>query len=150
MINGPTTQVSPDVMDESPARTQAPQIENLKSTPSSRGTAIDSEFLKNAKYVDPVMTVPRHTILSLCRGDYVSPKILIDLEGHSTCKFETFLKTFLRLCVNGETAPTDLLDRCVTAVIPICNAHIESNKGTKRTKGKGRDYAAKIQGHLTE
>ena len=68
MINGPTTQVSPHVMDESPARTQAPQIENLKSTPSSRGTAIDSEFLNNAKYVDRVMTVPRHTISFVMQG----------------------------------------------------------------------------------
>jgi hypothetical protein len=38
----------------------------------------------------------------------------------------------------------------VKAVIPICNAHAEPDKGTNRTKGKGRDYAAEIHYHLTE
>jgi hypothetical protein len=106
--------------------------------------------LSVTKYADRVMTVPRHTISFVMQGDHVSPKILIDLEGHLTCKFDTFLEAFLRLCVDGKTAPTDLLDRCVTAVIPICNAHAKPNKGTKRTKGKGRDYAAEIHGRLTD
>jgi hypothetical protein len=95
---------------------------------------------------------PHNLIHYLSRGDYVSPKILIDLEGHSTCKFETFLKIFLLLCLDGKKAkaPPDLLKKCVEAVIPICNAHTEPDEGTKRTKEKGRDYAAEIQDHLKD
>jgi hypothetical protein len=100
-------------------------------------------------YVDPVMTVPRHTISFVMQGGYVSPKTLIDLKGHSTCNFKTFLKAFLVLCLDGKDSPANLLQRCRDAVLPICNAHFKPNKGTKRTRGKDYDYGANIHGHLT-
>jgi len=86
---------------------------------------------------------------SLYRKRDVSPKILVDLESHSNCRFETFLDAFLALCLDGKPTPPKLLDRCLHAVLPICNAHLNPNKGTKRTKGKDYDYGADIHGHLT-
>ena len=127
-----------------------PQVVTLNSTPSSRDTASRSEFPSSILYVDRVMPVPRHTTHSLRREGEVSPSILVDLESHSTCSFEAFLEAFLVFCLDGKNAPPNLLQRCLDAVLPIYNAHLKSNKGNKRTKGKGHDYGADIHNHLTD
>jgi hypothetical protein len=86
---------------------------------------------------------------SLYREHGVSPEIFVDLESRSTCAFETFLEAFLVLCLDGKKAPPNILQRCLDAVLPICNAHLKPEKGTKRTKGKEYSYGADIHNHLT-
>jgi hypothetical protein len=67
--------------------------------------------------------------------DDVSPSILADIEDHAVCTVETLLNGLLSLCLPEEyesDAPTDLLDQCLKAVLPICNAQDHPI----RTKGK--------------
>jgi hypothetical protein len=58
--------------------------------------------------------------------EHVSPAVLADITGHATCTVESLLKGLLSLCLpegnSASTDLTDLLDRCLHAVLPICNS----------------------------
>jgi hypothetical protein len=69
--------------------------------------------------------------------DDVSPSILANLQDHATCTVETLLNGLLSLCLPEEykcNAPAGLLDQCLNAVLPICNAqdHQAKMKGKQK------------------
>jgi len=69
--------------------------------------------------------------------DDVSSSILADIQDHATCTVETLLNGLLSLCLPEEykpSAPADLLDQCLNAVLPICNAqdHPIQTKGKQK------------------
>jgi hypothetical protein len=67
--------------------------------------------------------------------DDVSPSILADIQDHATCTVEELLNGLLSRCLpegHKSNPPSDLLDQCINAVLPICN----TQHHPIRTKGK--------------
>jgi hypothetical protein len=108
----------------------------LQSTPSNRGSASASEYLSGVLYdliFDYKVCLQKRLIIYSV--DDVSPSILADIQDHATCTVETLLNGLLSLCLPEEykhNAPADLLNQCLNAVLPICNAQDHQIK----TKGK--------------
>ena len=71
-------------------------------------------------------------------SDDVSPSILADIHDHASCTVETLLNGLLSLHLPEKykhNPPTNLLDQCIDAVLPICNARhrlVETKGAQKR------------------
>ncbi|KAF8484070.1 hypothetical protein DFH94DRAFT_338639 [Russula ochroleuca] len=98
----PTT---PD--NSNPSKGPESQLQSLQSTPSNRGSASVAEHLASA------------------RVDDVRSAIFADIEKHDTCTVDSLLKGMLSLLPKEEIphGSTDLLNKCLEAVLPICNGH---------------------------
>jgi hypothetical protein len=56
--------------------------------------------------------------------------VFADIKKHETFSVKTLLTGLLPLCLpeeNKHIAPTDLLDQCLNAVIPICNGNVRTH-----------------------
>jgi hypothetical protein len=56
--------------------------------------------------------------------DVACSSIFTDIRNHATCTIEALLNGLLLICLPDEhkdNPPTDLLDQCINAVLPICN-----------------------------
>jgi hypothetical protein len=84
----------------------------------------------------------------------VSPSILADIRVHGKSDVETFLGALLSLCLpkeHNQNPPVNLLDTCIEAVLPICNAHlrpIETKRGQNRNELE-KSWSG-LRSHLTE
>lgn len=71
----------------------------------------------------------------------VSPSILADIQDHATCTVEELLNGLLSRCLPEEhksSPPSDLLNQCISAVLPICNTqdHPITTKGKQKLTRK--------------
>jgi hypothetical protein len=84
--------------------------------------------------------------------DDISPSILADIENHATCTVDTLLKAFLGFCLpQGHQPSEDLVNKCLLAVLPICNADQRNlnTKGKKNLKQMETD-ADNLRYYLTK
>jgi hypothetical protein len=100
----------------------ATREQDLKSTPSNRGSASVAEHIGSYRCVTNPhrLDIQVQSHLLICSVDDVSPAIFADIENHATCSVVPMLNYFLRRCSPGDPPP-DLLDQCLKAVLPICN-----------------------------
>jgi len=101
--------------------------------------ASQSEFPSSTLYVDRVRTVPR-------QGE---PQYSYRYRKPFNLYSRNLLESFLVLCLDGKNALPNILQRCLDAVLHICNAHLEPNKGVNRTKGNDYGYGTDLHNHLT-
>jgi hypothetical protein len=95
--------------------------EKRQSTPSNRVSASISEHLTNIRYVLNICVYSIVTKAIYYSLDDVSPSILADIRNHATCTVEVLLNYLLSHEEHKHNAPADLLDQCISAVLPICN-----------------------------
>jgi len=92
--------------------------------------------------------------LNVYSVDDVSSSIKADIRDHATCAVKTFLDGLLSLCLLEEhehNPPVDLLERCINAVLPICNPHcrpIETKRGQKRADEEAPAGSLELRKHL--
>jgi hypothetical protein len=102
----------------------------LQFTPSNRGSASVSEYNRSTRYG---LHICLNGVFIIIRSvESVSPPIIADVKHHtSDCTVENLLKGMLSLCLPKEDkhnpAP-DLLDQCLNAVLPICNAETKETR----------------------
>lgn len=83
----------------------------------------------------------------------VYPKILVDIQDHATCTVDALLKALLSLCSSKDIPPANLLNQCVNAVLPICNAEdhpIQSKAKSKRVDKNTSTDGSKLREYLDE
>ncbi|KAG2125371.1 hypothetical protein DEU56DRAFT_892567 [Suillus clintonianus] len=95
----------------------------IKSTPNNRGTA----------------TVSEHISLLGVNVPQVSPWVQRDIEEAKTCKVDAMLQVLLeRASCNKEKEQPDLLQKCLEAVLPVCNGDVAA-----ADPKKGNDFHSK-------
>jgi hypothetical protein len=82
--------------------------------------------------------------------DDVYPSILVDIQDHATCTVDTLLKGLLSLCASKDISPANLLNQCINAVLPICNAEDQSNTKLKGVDKKASADGLKLREYLNE
>ncbi|KAG0699555.1 hypothetical protein DFH29DRAFT_1070617 [Suillus ampliporus] len=83
---------------------------SLKSTPNSRGAA----------------TVSDHISLVGVEVEKIRPWIQRDIEQAKTCPVDAMLQVLLqRASIDHKTEQPGLLERCLEAVLPVCNGRVK-------------------------
>ena len=67
------------------------------------------------------------------RVDQIRPWIQRDIEQFQTCQVDVMLQTFLqRASRDPENQQSDLLARCLKAVLPVCNGRAKSDGNDRK------------------
>ncbi|KAG1779616.1 hypothetical protein EV702DRAFT_1194993 [Suillus placidus] len=91
------------------ANAAAPVVSKIESTPNSRGAAVVSE----------------HISLVGVNVDQIRPWIQRDIQETKECKADVMLQALLqRASCDKETEQPHLLQKCLKAVLPVCNGQV--------------------------
>ncbi|KAF8877422.1 hypothetical protein BD779DRAFT_1557532 [Infundibulicybe gibba] len=122
-ISIPTSSPAHETAHE-PAHMAKPHNTSLLATPQRASGSIRREMTENSNG-----TALISEYLGDVTVDSVSPALFEDIRDHDTCDVKTTLKAFLALCLpekqrkelQEEGKLEDFLQRCLKAVLPICN-----------------------------
>jgi hypothetical protein len=89
-------------------------------------------------------------MISVHSVDDVCSSILVDIQDHATCTVDTLLEFLLSLCASKDTPPANLLNQCINAVLPICNAEDQSNTTLKGVDKNASADGLKLREYLNE
>lgn len=103
----------PNLSCTPPRANQSSHVSNLKSTPLSRGASAASD----------------HIGLIGAKINQIRPWIERDIEKTKTCNVDVMLGDLLQRASNDpETPQPDLLDKCLDAVLKVCNGKFSTKE----------------------